>query len=410
MPIYYLCKMISSRELFLRHLAPTSEAPLLLEIDHAKGCRLHLSDGRSLIDLIGGISVCPAGHSRPEVLEAIRSQSEKYLHVMVYGELVQSPQTAYAQWLTDRLPDHLQSVYFTNSGAEAIEGAMKLAKRVTGRTRFISFTNGYHGSTQGALSLMGSDEYSRAYRPLLPDCARFPYGDEMVLDHINDRVAAVVIEPVQAESGVTVASSSYLQALRTACTQHGVQLIYDESQSGMGRCGSLFVFEQTGTIPDILVLSKALGGGLPLGAFISSKEKMHSLAHHPVLGHITTFGGHPLSCAAGLAAACVVEKERYIEQTSLKGQLFEELLQHPCVRDIRRKGLMLGIHFDTFAQTKSIIDHCIQLGVFTDWFLYAGHALRIVPPLSITEEEIREACALIRQAVALTTNDQYLSS
>lgn len=398
--------MISSRELFLRHLAPTSEAPLLLEMDYAKGCRLFLKDGRSLIDLIGGISVCPAGHSHPDILQAIHQQAEKYLHVMVYGEMVQSPQTDYVQWLTDRLPENLQSVYFTNSGTEAIEGAMKLAKRVTGRTRFISFNNGYHGSTQGALSLMGSSFYNQAYRPLLPDCIRLPYNETDSLKVIDSRVAAVVIEPVQAESGISPASINFLQSLRKICSEHGVLLIYDESQSGMGRTGSLFAFQQSDIIPDILVLSKALGGGLPLGAFISSREYMNQLAVNPVLGHITTFGGHPLSCAAGLAAARVVEREKYIAEADQKGKLFVDRLNHPAIRSMRQKGLMVGIHFDTFEQNKKIIDRCIEMGVFTDWFLYAPHALRIVPPLSISENEIHEACDILLRAIQQCERNQ----
>jgi acetylornithine/N-succinyldiaminopimelate aminotransferase len=398
--------MISSRELFLRHLAPTSEAPLLLEIDYAKGTRLFLKDGRSLIDLIGGISVCPAGHGQPDILQAIHQQAEKYLHVMVYGEMVQSPQTDYAGWLTERLPDSLQSVYFTNSGAEAIEGAMKLAKRVSGRTRFLSFNNGYHGSTQGALSLMGSPFYSQAYRPLLPDCIQLPYNKLASLGHIDERVAAVVIEPVQAESGITPASDDFLQSLREKCSKQGVLLIYDESQSGMGRTGSLFSFQQTEVIPDILVLSKALGGGLPLGAFISSREYMHQLAVNPVLGHITTFGGHPLSCAAGLAAARVVESEKYLADADQKGKLFVERLQHSAIRSIRQKGLMVGVHFDTFEQNKKIIDRCIETGVFTDWFLYAPQALRIVPPLSISVNEIHEACDILLWAIQQVQENQ----
>ena len=396
---FHIFVLMTNRQIFLRHVAQTSAAPLLIEIERASGIYMYGSGGQRYMDLISGISVSNVGHSHPRVVRAVQEQAEKYMHLMVYGEFVESPQTAFAQALSEILPPSLNSVYFTNSGAEATEGAMKLAKRVTGRTQFIHFRNSYHGSTQGALSVIGDEYFKRAFRPLLPDIISLEYGNIGDLSQISAHTAAVIIDPVQAESGVTIASAEYLQKLREACTRHGALLILDEAQTAFGRCGSMFAFEQYDVVPDILLLAKAFGGGMPLGAFIADRSIMHELTDQPVLGHITTFGGHPVSCAAGLAALRVLQDEKLIDQVEMKGQLFEKLLVHPKIKSIRRKGLMIALEFDSYEQNKKVIDHCIENGVLTDWFLFAPQCMRIGPPLIITEEEIKESCEIILGAI-----------
>ncbi|HEY0059232.1 MAG TPA: aspartate aminotransferase family protein, partial [Flavisolibacter sp.] len=335
------------RHLFLNHVAQTSSAPLALEIVKAEGCVLFDRDGKEYLDLIGGISVANTGHCHPKVIEAIENQIRAYMHVMVYGELVLSPQVQYAQLLTDHLPHTLNSVYFTNSGAEAVEGAMKLAKRATGRTEIIGFKNSYHGSTQGALSIIGDEYWRQAYRPLLPDVQHLQYNSFEELARITERTACVIVEPVQAEAGIIVPSAGWLEAMRQRCTDTGALLIFDEIQTGFGRTGALWAFEHSAVVPDVLLLGKALGGGMPMGAFISNRDIMNLLADAPVLGHITTFGGHPVCCAAGMAAFNVLMEERLFEKASAKEALFRKLLTHPKIRSINSCGLWMAIEFDT---------------------------------------------------------------
>jgi len=394
--------MVTNRQLFLQHVAQTSISPLMIEIERASGIYMYGPDGRKYMDLISGISVSNVGHSHPQVVQAVQAQAEKYMHLMVYGEFVEAPQTAFAKALTEILPSSLNSVYFTNSGTEATEGAMKLAKRLTGRTQFIHFRNSYHGSTQGALSVMGDEYFKRAFRPLLPDILQLEYGDVDGLSQISSQTAAVIIDPVQAESGVTIASMEYFQKLRQECTDNGALLILDEAQTAFGRCGSMFAFELYGIVPDILLLAKAFGGGMPLGAFIADRKIMHTLTDQPVLGHITTFGGHPVSCAAGLAALRVIQEDELIAGVEAKGKLFEALLIHPQIKSIRRKGLMIAVEFNNEEQNKRIINHCIEQGLLTDWFLFAPHCMRIGPPLIITDGEINEACKIILESIDLS--------
>lgn len=386
---------MSPREIFLRHIAQTSPAPLALEIVRAEGSRLTDKEGKEYIDLIGGISVANSGHRHPKVIEAIKGQIDQYLHIMVYGEFVESPQVLYAQRLVEFLPSHLNSVYFTNSGAEATEGAMKLAKRVTGRTRIAAFNNSYHGSTQGALSLIGDEYWRNAFRPLLPGIDHMVYNDYTSLELITTDTAAVVAETIQAEAGIKAPDRGWLQALRKRCTETGALLILDEIQAGFGRTGKLWGFEHFDITPDILLLGKALGGGMPLGAFIANKELMDHFTGNPVLGHITTFGGHPVCCAAGLAALNVILEGDLLSTVRQKENLFRESLTHPSIRSIHSAGLWMAIEFDSFETNKRIIDRCIEKGVLTDWFLFAPHCLRISPPLVIREEEIRQAAAVI---------------
>ena len=353
------------------------------------------ADGKEYIDLIAGISVCNIGHRHPAVIEAIKKQIDDYLHIMVYGEFVENPQVAYAKMLADHLPAALNAVFYTASGSEATEGAMKLAKRYTGRAQIVSFKNSYHGSTQGALSIMGSEYWQQAFRPLLPGIIQLNYNDFEELDQITEQTACVVAETIQAEAAVNIPQNNWLKALRKRCTETGTLLVLDEIQCGFGRNGSLWAFQQYDIVPDILLLGKALGGGMPLGAFVSDKKIMDSFTHDPVLGHINTFGGHPVSCAAGLAAFKVLIEEKIIEQVNDKEQSFLSLLKHPLIKNVNSRGLMIAVEFDSFETNKKMIDRLIERGVFTDWFLFASHALRIAPPLNISNEDIELSCKKI---------------
>ena len=355
-------------------------------------------DGNEYIDLIGGISVCNTGHRHPKVVEAIKSQADKYLHLMVYGELIQSPQVEFAHYLTTHLPPSLNAVYFTNSGTEATEGAMKLAKRITGRMEMVAFKDSYHGSTQGALSVMGDEYWRNAFRPLIPGIYHEEFGLMDSLNSITENTAMVIAETVQAEKGVNIPSREWMQALRSRCTEKGALLVLDEIQAGFGRTGTLWAFEQYGIVPDILLLGKSLGGGMPLGAFIASHNLMNALTEHPVLGHITTFGGHPVSCAAGMASMKVLTTDQLISSVKKKSDLFISLLQHEKILSVSASGLLIAVAFSSFDENKKIIDACIERGVFTDWFLFAPHCLRIAPPLMISENEIRKACSVIINA------------
>jgi acetylornithine/N-succinyldiaminopimelate aminotransferase len=400
---------MNAREIFFQHLGQTSPEPLALEIVRAEGMYLYDVAGKQYLDGIGGISVCNTGHRHPRVVQAIRDQADRYLHVLVYGEMIQSPQIEYARLLTQQLPSSLQSVFFTNSGSEATEGAVKLAKRVTGRTEMVGFDYSYHGSTQGSLSMIGDEYWRRAFRPLLPGIHHLAYNSKEDLDRITEKTACVVAETVQAEAGVIKPEKSWLTALRKKCDQTGALLILDEIQVGFGRTGTLWGFEQYGVLPDILLLGKALGGGLPLGAFIASKEKMDAFTHQPVLGHISTFGGHPLSCAAGLASLEILlnsnpsgagnEKtergENLISAVGNKEKLFHRLLKHPSIPRVRSAGLLIALEFSDFQTNKRIIDRSIEDGLLIDWFLFASNCLRIAPPLTITEEQIEEMCRII---------------
>ena len=386
---------LNHRELFLRHVAQTSPAPLGLEIVKAEASTLFDAAGKEFIDLIGGISVANTGHRHPKVIEAIKQQLDAYLHIMVYGEFVETPQVQYAKLLADHLPASLNSVYFTNSGAEAVEGAMKLAKRVTGRTQIACFDNSYHGSTQGALSIMGDEYWRNAFRPLLPGILHLSYNSFESLDHITDQTACVIAETVQAEAGIIVPSQEWMKALRKKCTDTGTLLILDEIQAGFGRTGKLWGFEHFDIVPDILLLGKALGGGLPLGAFIADKKIMDALTGDPVLGHITTFGGHPLSCAAGMSAMKVLLDENLVGPVGEKEALFRSLLVHPAIKEIRSFGLWMAVEFESFEVNKNIIDTCIANGVLTDWFLFSPGSLRICPPLVLSDEQIRKAAGII---------------
>ncbi len=384
---------------FLRHLAPTSRNPLLLEVQRAEGIFLYDPAGRAYYDLISGISVSNVGHANPLVAQAVRDQLGRHNHVMVYGEFVLAPQVMYAQMLAAALPPRLQTVYFTTSGSEAVEGALKLAKRLTGRYEIISFYGAYHGSTQGALSAVGDESLRRAFRPLIPGHRLLPFNDPDALVHIGEQTAAVLLELVQAESGVRPCTPTFVQQLRQRCTEVGALLVVDECQTAFGRCGTLFCIEQYSVVPDILILAKALGGGLPLGAFISSYQNMQALAEAPPLGHITTFGGHPLSCAAGMAAFRYLTDQGLVAAVAKKNKVFHSCLHHPYIRQIRSFGLLLAVELESAELCQQVIKACLQRSVVVDTFLFAPHCLRLAPPLIITEAQIEEACQKVLSAL-----------
>lgn len=379
---------INNRQLFFQHLAQTSNKPIGIEVASAKGVYIYDIAGKAFMDMIAGFSVCNIGHSHPEVIKAINEQVEKYMHVIVYGEFVQAPQVQYAKHLTGFLPEALQAVYFTNSGAEATEGAMKLAKRVTGRTKIVAFEGAYHGSTQGALSVMGDEYFKNAFRPLLPDILHLRYNNFEDIELIDSSVACVLVELVQAETGITPANKEWVIALRKKCDSLCILLIVDEIQSGFGRTGTLFAFEQYDIVPDVLLVGKALGGGLPLGAFIASSKLMSTLTENPVLGHITTFGGNPVSCAAGNAALTILQNRGWIDAVKEKENYLITHLQHPAILHRNHAGLWMSLQFESAELTKKIAAACIENGIITDWFLFAEDRIRIAPPLSITIDEL----------------------
>ena len=391
------------RKQFLAHVAQTSPSPMLVGVERAEGVFFYTPEGKRYYDLVAGVSVSNVGHGNPAVVAAVQEQAARYMHVMVYGELIESPQVRYAARIAGLLPGALDSVYFVNSGAEAVEGALKLAKRATGRTELISMRRAYHGSTHGAMSMMGApegEEWKNAFRPLLPDTQAIAFNDFADLDRITHRTAAVLAEPVQGEAGVRPPVPGYLEALRRRCDEVGALLIFDEIQTGMGRTGAMFAMQRYGVVPDIVCLAKALGGGMPLGAFVAPHAVMETLQSDPTLGHITTFGGHPVCCAAGLAALEYLLEHHVVEEVEAKGALYEELLRdHPAVREIRRSGLLLAVELGNSERLYRIMERFKEIGILSDWFLYCDTAFRISPPLIITEPEIRESAALIRQAL-----------
>ncbi len=390
---------MNPRQLFLRHVAQTSPAPIGIEMSSAKGIYLYNTEGKAFIDMISGFSVANIGHGHPAVIAAIEHQIHQYMHVIVYGEYIQQPQVAYAQLLTQMLPATLDCVYFTNSGTEATEGALKLAKRVTGRTQIIACHRAYHGSTHGALSVMGGEYFKNAFRPLLPNVYHYHFNSNELIDAISTQTACVIVETVQAESGIVTPQGDWLIRLRQKCTKTGTLLILDEIQAGFGRTGTLWAFEQYHIVPDILLLGKALGGGLPLGAFVANKTLMDAFTNNPVLGHITTFGGHPVSCAAGMAALQALLAEGHLAQIASKQQRMLEQLQHSAIVTTRSIGLWAALEFDSFATNQAIVKQCVANGAVTDWFLFNDTSLRIAPPLTISHDEIDTMCQIVVNSI-----------
>jgi acetylornithine/succinyldiaminopimelate/putrescine aminotransferase len=388
-----------SQQIFRNNLAQTTPYPFSIPVEKAEGVFLYEPSGKRYFDMIAGIAVSNVGHRHPRVIQAIKNQLDKHLHVMAYGEFIQSPSNLLAKKLSELLPPSLSCSYFVNSGTEANEGALKLAKRFTGRTQLVSCKKSYHGSTHGSLSVSGNEVKKNAFRPLLPDVQFIEFNNIDDLTAITNRTACVIMETIQGDAGVRIPTKKYLQAVRAKCDETGTLLIFDEIQCGMGRTGSLFAFEQFDIVPDILTIAKAFGGGLPIGAFVSSKEIMSYLTHHPALGHITTFGGNPVCCASALATLQVLEEEKLIAQVEQKGKLIESLIQHPKVKEIRRSGLMFAIDFDSPQQVQKIVDAALENGVICFWFLSCPASFRIAPPLTITESEITEACSIILKAI-----------
>ena len=395
--------MLTQRQLFLDHLAPTSYNPMMLEVEKAQGIYITDIKGKQYIDLISGIGVSSVGHRHPKVVRAIIDQLEKHLHVMVYGEFIQKAQVNLAKELCNTLPKSLNSVYLVNSGSEAIEGAMKLAKRYTKKSKIISCLGAYHGSTQGALSLNGEENIKRNFRPLLPNIFQIKYGNENDLSQITGDTAAIFLETVQGEAGVRIANTQYWKALRKKCDSTGTLLVLDEVQCGFGRTGTFWAFENYNIIPDILITAKGMGGGMPIGCFIANRKIMQSLTENPILGHITTFGGHPLSAAASYATILTIKEEDLLKHVKEKEYRFKKLLKHSLIKEIRSYGLLIAVEFNSFELLKRIIDKLLEKGIITDWFLFDNRSMRIAPPLTITFEEINIVCQKI-----LTTLDDIL--
>lgn len=392
--------MPTQRQLFFEYLGLPSSRPLGLEISSAKGIYLYAPDGKDYIDMVSGVAVSNLGHQHPDIIRAVKDQADRYMHLMVYGEFIQSPQVRLAEALAGVLPAQLHSTFFVTSGSEALEGAMKLAKRYSGRTEVMAFKNAYHGGTQGALSIAGNESIKNSFRPLIPDISFLEFNNFADLDRISAKTACVVAETIQAEAGIILPEEGFLELLRERCSATGALLIIDDVQMGMGRTGNMFSFEHYGIVPDILCLAKAFGAGMPLGAFISSKEIMSTLTHNPELGHITTFGGHPVSCAAALASINYLTSTKIFESAERKAGLFiERLSGHPAIKAIRHKGLMLGIELDSLESVQKLISVFLDNGLVADSFLFRPQAFRIAPPLIITEEEIHLTCDRILKSL-----------
>ena len=397
--------MLTNRQLFHAFQAQTSDEPLMLEIDKAEGIYMYTPDGKSYIDLISGVSVSNIGHRHPKVIDAIKKQLDQYMHLMVYGEYIQTPQVKLAEAIVNLLPKRFESCYFVNSGSEANEGALKLAKRYTKRTKIIAFNNAYHGSTHGVLSVLGNEEFKNAFRPLLPGVSFLEFNDASQLEQITKEVAAVIVEPIQGEAGVILPKDNFLIKLREQCDKVGALLIFDEIQTGFGRTGEMFAFEHYNVEPDIITFAKGLGGGMPIGAFVSSKEIMSKFTHNPVLGHITTFGGHPVSCASALATINVLLDEGLIEAVNKKGAFLKKQLQHPEFKSFRGRGLFWAVEVESYDFLRKFLSNAIELGVVFDWFIFDDNHFRIAPPLIITEAEIIETAQKLIQAVEKTRNE-----
>ena len=390
--------MLTNRQLFLNYQAQTSDDPLMLEIEKAEGIYMYSPDGKSYIDLISGVSVSNIGHRHPEVVKAIKKQVDQYMHLMVYGEYIQAPQVKLSEKIVSLLPPSLNSCYFVNSGSEANEGALKLAKRYTGKSKIIAFNKAYHGSTHGALSVMGDESFKNSFRPLLPGVSFIDFNNETQLQEIKEDTAAVIVEPIQGEAGIVLPQNDFLKKLRQRCNETGALLIFDEIQTGFGRTGKMFAFEHYDIVPDVITFAKGLGGGMPIGAFVANKKIMQAFTSNPVLGHITTFGGHPVSCAAAYATLSVLTKENIVSEVSIKGELFRKNLVHQSFKNIHGEGLFLSVAVESYAYLRQLLNKSIERGLVFDWFIFDDNHFRIAPPLIISELEIKKACDILIDA------------
>ena len=399
----YICKkanlVVDRRDIFLKHIGQTSELPLMLEVDRAEGIHIYDTNGNRYYDFNSGINVSSLGHRHPKVVKAIEEQLGKHLHTMVYGEHVQEVQLAFAEKLLSNLPEHYQSIYYLLSGSEAIELAMKLARRYTGRTEIISCSGAYHGSTTGAESLRSDYEFSRSFFPTMPDIRHIKFNELDELQKVSNKTAAVICEPVQAESGVIVPKDGYLQKLQDRCRETGAMFILDEIQTGFGRTGSLFAFQKYKVEPDIFCIGKSMGAGMPLSGVVSSKEILNVLTDHPSLGHITTFGGHPVSCAAAYAGLKVLLDSDLISKVLEKERLIHEVLQHPIINQIRSSGLMMAVELRKRKYLKHVVSKAFENGVLIDFFLFNRASFRMAPPLIYTEDQIKEVLEKIIDAM-----------
>jgi len=391
--------MISKRNLFLQHVGQTGPMPVMIDIDHAEGMYIYDTSGKRYIDMNSGISVSSLGHCHPAVVKAVSDQAQKYMHTMVYGEHIQAPQVELATALSEQLDDSLSSIYYVMTGTEATEAAMKLAKRITGRTQMIACANAYHGSTHGAESLRSDESYKQAFYPLLPGIKHIRFNHTEDLDRIDENTACVILEPIQAEAGVIVPQNKYLHAVRKACDKHGALMILDEIQTGFGRTGHLFAHQKYEVIPDIILVGKAMGGGIPIAGFITSLENMNALTKNPMLGHITTFGGHPVSCAAALACLNTLLSEYYISDVDQKAALIVSKLNHSIVKEIRHSGLMMAVELSHRKYLKHVVGFCMEMGLIIDYFLFNDSSFRLAPPLIINEDQIEEACGIMIKAL-----------
>ena len=397
--------MITNRQIFQNFIAQTSDEPLMLEIEKAEGIYMYTPEGKAYVDLISGVSVSNVGHRHPKVVAATKAQLDKYMHLMVYGEYIQTPQVKLAEAIVNLLPKRFESCYFVNSGSEANEGALKLAKRYTKRSKIVAFNKAYHGSTHGALSVLGNEDFKNAFRPLLPGVSFLDFNNADQLSQIDEEVAAVIVEPIQGEAGIILPENNFLKKLRVQCDKVGALLIFDEIQTGFGRTGKMFALDHYGAEPDIITFAKGLGGGMPIGAFVSSKQIMSKFTHNPVLGHITTFGGHPVSCAAALASINVIKDEKLVDSVEYKGALFQKYLKHKEFKSFRGKGLFWAVELESYEFLRAFLTNAIELGVVFDWFIFDDNHFRISPPLVITEQEIIETCKLLIKAVDKTRSE-----
>ncbi len=388
---------------FIQHTAQTNQHPYLIDVERAEGLFIYDKSGKAYMDMIAGVAVNNIGHNHPKIMNALKSQIDKHSHVMVYGEFIQDEPLKFAKKLVSLLPENLNCVYTVNSGTEAIEAALKLGKRVTGRTELVSFRGAYHGSTHGAMSVSGNEAKKQAFRPLLPDIRFIQHNSISDLNQISTKTAAVIIETVQGDAGVRIPTKDFLTKLRKRCTEVGALLIFDEIQCGMGRTGKIFAFEHFGVIPDILVLGKALGGGMPIGALVSSHENLWEFTHNPMLGHITTFGGHPIISAAGNAFLDVLTSEIDLSEVERLGALLESIVgSDPEIIEIRRIGMLFAFDMVSFERVEKVVKRCLDKGLISFWFLSHPYSFRLSPPLNITESEIQKAGQIILEAISET--------
>ncbi len=386
--------------LFQKIIAQTSDSPIALEISDTEGCYINTTDGKNYLDFISGIAVSSLGHNHPKIIQALHDQIDKHLHVMVYGEFIQKPQIEFAELLMQQLPDSLEQIYLVSSGTEAVEGALKLAKKSTGRTKLVAFKNSYHGDTHGSLSVTGRDVYRDPYLPLLPNVHFGEFNEDSALQLIDTNTAAVILEPIQGEGGIIPAHKKWLESLKVKCDENGALLIFDEIQSGFGRTGKLFAFEHYEVTPDILCIAKAMGGGMPIGGFVSSTKVFQSFKYDPPLNHVTTFGGHPVSCAAAHANLKELLDGGYLQRAQKIEEIIKSTLKGKGIKEVRGVGAMLGLELETRDLTENVVNHCFEKGILLGWTLHSNTLVRLAPPLIITDDQLKFVTSTIMEGIS----------